>query len=399
VQRQPEEEEEETAVQPAPETAMRAPEPPALPLAVQRQAEEEEEEETIQAAPETAMRAPEPPALPLAVQRQAEEEEEEETIQAAPETAMRAPEPPALPLAVQRQAEEEEEEETIQTAPETAMRAPEPPALPLAVQRQEEEEEEETEVQPAPETAMRAPEPPALPLAVQRQPEEEEEEEPIQTAPQAVIRAPEIPALPLAVQRQAEEEEGEESIQTAPQAVMRAEEKDTSAPDGTLLARAASRTQLPLIKRQEARTRPGGYGALSRSMPVQRTAILPQARFEEPSAQITRDRQPLPVPSAARTTVQRREATERATIPEMGRSQVWERELPLPPAITVQRQTIAVSPVPTTVQRDLEEPAEVTAPAVEGEKTALDLDRLARQILPLLKRMLSVERERRVGRW
>jgi hypothetical protein len=29
----------------------------------------------------------------------------------------------------------------------------------------------------------------------------------------------------------------------------------------------------------------------------------------------------------------------------------------------------------------------------------VDLSRLARDILPLLKRMLSIERERRTGRW
>ena len=38
----------------------------------------------------------------------------------------------------------------------------------------------------------------------------------------------------------------------------------------------------------------------------------------------------------------------------------------------------------------------------EGEEKAeggLDLDRLARQVYPLIKRMMAVERERRTGRW
>jgi hypothetical protein len=35
----------------------------------------------------------------------------------------------------------------------------------------------------------------------------------------------------------------------------------------------------------------------------------------------------------------------------------------------------------------------------ESAETGADLDHLARQIYPLIKRMLAVERERRSGRW
>jgi hypothetical protein len=362
------------------------------------------------------MERPEPPALPLAVQRQAEEEaeEEEEPIQTAPETAVRAPEPPTLPLAVQRQAEEEEEA-PIQTAPETAMRAPEPPALPLAVQRQAEDAkaEEEEPIQTAPETVIR-----------QVEEEDATAEEPAQTFPETVMRAPEPPALPLArtldrsaVQRQAE---GEEPIQTVREEEQGTpEEQRTPAPDGTLLARVprdagirvASRAQLPLIKRQEARMRPSGYGVLSRSMPVQRTAILPQARFEETPSWGGAPGQPgrgdpwagtegerLPSPAMTRMPVQRAAAEQTPTTSVVVRRSPDVRgEMPLPPIMTIQRQP-ATSTFDSTsisvVQREATEEPGTTEP-----KSEQDLDQLAREILPLLKRMLSVERERRVGRW
>jgi hypothetical protein len=256
---------------------------------------------------------------------------------------------------------EEEEEEPIQTAPETVMR-----------------QVEEEEVQPFPESVMRAPEPPALPLAVQRQAEEEEEEEeePIQTAPEAVMRAP--------------------------------------APDGTLLARVASRAQLPLIKRQTARTRPSGYGAPSRSMPVQRTAILPQARFEETPSWGGAPGQPgrsdpwagtagerLPVPAMTRMPVQRAAAAQMPTTSiVVRRSPDTRGEMPLPPIMTIQRQPTAsaLSSAPISVVQRVETGYAETTEQKE-ERPAQDLDKLARQVYPHIVRMLAIERERRTGRW
>ena len=52
---------------------------------------------------------------------------------------------------------------------------------------------------------------------------------------------------------------------------------------------------------------------------------------------------------------------------------------------------------PSVVQREDEPLSESNTPTAEG--TDVDLDDLARQIYPLVKRLLAVERERRTGRW
>ena len=73
------------------------------------------------------------------------------------------------------------------------------------------------------------------------------------------------------------------------------------------------------------------------------------------------------------------------------RAQLWPQRLPLAPAPIVQRR-VELGPAPE--QRAAEVGIEEAA-----APEATDLNKLARDILPLLKRMLSIERERRSGRW
>jgi hypothetical protein len=97
------------------------------------------------------------------------------------------------------------------------------------------------------------------------------------------------------------------------------------------------------------------------------------------------------------------------------RPQLLKGELPLPllrqPVSTeqVQRQPdvgrvdvfpgLAVAPESVgIVQRVSTEPPPETEQTSE-EKSDLELDRLARQVYPFIKRLLAVERERRSGRW
>ncbi len=92
------------------------------------------------------------------------------------------------------------------------------------------------------------------------------------------------------------------------------------------------------------------------------------------------------------------------------RPPAWGGEFPLPPvsrlapAALIQRQPVAPSVDLTVatqgadvVQRAVETPPE-TGLTTEEEGSELDLDHLARQVYPLIKRMLAVERERRSAR-
>lgn len=88
------------------------------------------------------------------------------------------------------------------------------------------------------------------------------------------------------------------------------------------------------------------------------------------------------------------EATdERLTPPEV--SQVHETIVRRTPLEFVQR-TLPAPAVDT--ERESMESAEVSVERDDTTEEALDLDRLARQIYPIVKRMIAVERERRPGR-
>jgi hypothetical protein len=94
----------------------------------------------------------------------------------------------------------------------------------------------------------------------------------------------------------------------------------------------------------------------------------------------------------------------------LARPPAWGGEFLLPPvsrpapAALIQRQPVAPSVDLTVaaqgadvVQRAVETPPE-TGLTTEEEGSELDLDHLARQVYPLIKRMLAVERERRSAR-
>lgn len=75
---------------------------------------------------------------------------------------------------------------------------------------------------------------------------------------------------------------------------------------------------------------------------------------------------------------------------------------PTPASPVVQRRPEPSSPAPETaspatdtIQRVIDEPVTSTEPAESSEQSAPDLDKLARQILPIIKRKLAVERDRR----
>jgi hypothetical protein len=194
----------------------------------------------------------------------------------------------------------------------------------------------------------------------------------------------------------------------------------TSEPEAGLereiLARAESGTRLPLSEplhsasRFEAEGRrfevPERLVLPERRLPLQvqtmppaQTTLLPQtrvqARFED---QATEAVSPSPGSAPGRMDAGR---------VETGWSQVLGGELPLPPpprassAGLIQRQPSALAPDVAVssqrvgvVQRAQEGEPAASASPVE-EKPELELDDLARQIYPLIKRMLAVERERR----
>ncbi len=77
--------------------------------------------------------------------------------------------------------------------------------------------------------------------------------------------------------------------------------------------------------------------------------------------------------------------------------------LPLPPVIrpapveVAQREPVSISPGPVTVQLEIGEPPEPTAEPeqkTEPQVPTVDLEALARQVYPVIKRMLAIERER-----
>jgi len=217
-----------------------------------------------------------------------------------------------------------------------------------------------------------------------------------------------------------------------------------------LLARGAVRARRPLTEplrpgrdiepKQErvetpepAEPIPGAHDRLLQTKPLEQTAILPQARgptsvADEQTQGLSADlpvpdrsrpytlAHPLPVPR--RAVISRRETgVERVEIADGSavRPQLLEGELPLPllrqPVSTerVQRQPdvgrvdafpgLTAAPESVgIVQRVSTRPSPETE-RTSKEKSDLELDRLARQVYPFIKRLLAVERERRSGRW
>jgi hypothetical protein len=95
---------------------------------------------------------------------------------------------------------------------------------------------------------------------------------------------------------------------------------------------------------------------------------------------------------------------------QVGVAQAWRPELPLPttPQLPtgemLQREALAISmdlaPPPRRVEVVQRAEMEMTPAAepAEEEESGTDLDNLARQVYPLIKRMLAIERERRFSR-
>jgi len=74
---------------------------------------------------------------------------------------------------------------------------------------------------------------------------------------------------------------------------------------------------------------------------------------------------------------------------------------PAPAQVVIQRAPVTVEAVPAAiVQRATEEASEGSkAAAEEAESPEVDLDQVARDLLPKIKRLLAVERERQSRRW
>ena len=183
-------------------------------------------------------------------------------------------------------------------------------------------------------------------------------------------------------------------------------QRQAAEPEGLgkeILARTSARAHMPLTDRprQTGPAFPAPSSLLSRARTVRRTPILARDRLGGPGAQppgpgVTAE--PLPLPGIVRMPLRRaEEAPETAKIahPQPVRS-----DLPLPPLMTIQRTetppktTIEVGTITTVPGQVLQQKEGAQAPVSET-----DLNKLARDVYPLIKRMLAVERERRAGRW
>jgi hypothetical protein len=239
---------------------------------------------------------------------------------------------------------------------------------------------------PAPTEPPPGPEVPAPPLA--------EVEPPMEPGQLRPARSADVPSVAEGVQRESEPEERAAGL---------GEE---------VLARAASRARLPLTEP----LRPAS--GLGRTGPPAQMAIPPraqvqarfedervQARFEDERVQARFEDEGVVMPVSK--PVPARVEPARAG---PARPPAWGGEFPLPPvsrpapAALIQRQPVAPSVDLTVaaqgadvVQRAVETPPE-TGLTTEEEGSELDLDHLARQVYPLIKRMLAVERERRSAR-
>jgi hypothetical protein len=384
-----------------------------MPL-VQRQGPEIESP----AAPVSKAAPPDQSERPLA-QRQpavtalppAQQPGEGATPPALPVVEKTAPAGPEMPLA-QRQAAE--------APPSIPAQPPRQDEAPPAAQEHEENEmplvqRQGTEVEPPV-----APVSEAAPLrqgskmpSVQRQfagvlPHEEEAPPAVEAklpSPPAGGETPPARSEPSLVQRSPRE--GMPQAEAGPAQV----HEPAAGLEGEVIARAVSRAHLPLIEPS-----PPAQAEAIRTQPVEQTAILPQARVEA---------HPEGSPEPPALTPSRPGAPAGGPPAQTGWTQAAASDLPLPPPLQrsvtparpvsttlIQRQPEAPAPSPVVpsrpesgregmVQRAGEEPplATVTPPQPPaGESTPPNLDSLARQIYPLIKRMLAVERERKWGR-
>ena len=189
--------------------------------------------------------------------------------------------------------------------------------------------------------------------------------------------------------------------------------------EGEVMVRAASRARLPLVEPPSP-----APAEVIHTKPVEQTAILPQARAQaRPEVSLE---PPASISSRPETPPELGQAAPAGGPPaQSGWARTAAGELPLPPVL--QRSVAPARPVSTTViqrqpevpapssvvisrpeprregmvQRDGEEPPTTVAPPPQPpaeQSTPTNLDSLARQIYPLIKRMLAVERERKRGR-
>ncbi len=230
---------------------------------------------------------------------------------------------------------------------------------------------------------------------------------------------PEVPR----VQRLPREETSQ--VETGPAPVQRtgAPGEPAAGLEGEIVARAASRTHLPLVEPPH----PAQVQAIQ-TKPVEQTAILPQARGQagpEPPALAPLRPGTSTGGLPAQTGWTHAATGELPLPPPLQRSAAPARPASTTPSTLIQRQPEPSVPSPVVtarpepwgeriVQRDDGEegspslptgvegssPATVTPPqpAEEQSTQSPNLDRLAHQIYPLIKRMLAVERERKWGR-
>jgi hypothetical protein len=434
--------EEELPVAEAPAVAAEA--PPPGPAAVMREAEPElpeapppEEESPVAEAPAAAAE----PELP-----EAPPPEEEPSLEAP---AVAAEAPPTGPPDIMREAEPElpeapppEEEPLAAEVPSVAAEAPAPG--PPVVMREVEPElsegpplEEEPPLAEIPSVAAEAP--PLSPPAVMREAEPElSEAPPPEEVPPVVIEAgppsppvvmrEEVTELPKApspeqeppvaeaeapgppvIQRQVAPEPPPEAAEAqAPPAEEAPPSREVPAP-APRPAVAEPLTEPPAGLEEEVLARAQARAHLPLTEPL-RPARGVEPELEEERVEAAEDlRRPLPPTQVAMPRppqVQARFGEEGAVgVVRTGRPEVPLPLAPQPPAgELVQREPLAISmdlapPLRRVevVQRDVaveeEEETSITeAPGVEEPKA--NLDDLARQIYPIIKRMLAVERER-----
>jgi predicted component of type VI protein secretion system len=143
-----------------------------------------------------------------------------------------------------------------------------------------------------------------------------------------------------------------------------------------LQTRSVQRTAiLPQLRRSPAQpeARPGVPGSAAPGGAVRPSSTLPRPSSAGPASAVQPPAQP-PVQPAPQAAIQRQ-----PTVPGA--------------ALTISRAEVGEA---ADVQRAEDEGVE---PGVEARDEEQDLDRLAREVYPLVKRLLAVERERLTGRW